>query len=79
MASTAARPNVSSQADGRMTARALAIAWAQAAGSSCPASRTEGRVAAHSVTAGSSGPDPAISRLSPGVRPAPPRLAAMAR
>ena len=49
IASTAARPKVSSQADGSTTARAAAIAAAHASGSSWPTTRTDGRVAAQAL------------------------------
>ena len=50
IASTAARPNVSSQADGRTTTRAAPIAAAHASGSSWPTTRTDGRDAAQALT-----------------------------
>ena len=65
MDSTATRPNVSSHAEGRRTARALEMRSAQSALLSVPVSVTEGRAAAHAAISSPSGPLPATAKRRP--------------
>ena len=66
MASTATRPNVSSQADGSRTARAREMSPAHRSLLTVPVISTEGRADAHAATSSSRGPPPAMTRFSPG-------------
>src|SRR6185437_15913810 len=67
MASMATRPKGSAQAEGRMTAREVAMRWAHWAGVAWPARWISGRVAAQVVISGPRVPAPAMVRWRAGL------------
>jgi hypothetical protein len=64
MASTATRPNTSSQADGSRTARAPATTRAHSSLLSVPSSSADSSCAAQAATSPASGPPPAMTSFS---------------